>query len=143
MAKIEQTFTPLTIRDLIRRADIPRELVPAFEKLRIEAFVMAQKVYDDRVISYDVDHPAYEEQVYGPVSLASEIYKRARRLAALTSPVREDPLRGDDINRILDICIDTINYLTWTYALVVLASGFEGHADADDSPDYVGFKGQK
>lgn len=130
----------LTISELIRKADIPRELIPVFEKLRLEAFAVAQKVYDDRTVGYNVDHPCYEEQVYGPVSLASEIYKRARRLAALVSPVREDPLRNSDINRMLDICIDTINYLTWTYSLIVLASGFGGHADSDDAPDYVGLK---
>lgn len=131
---------PMYLRDLIRRADIPRELVPVFEKLRAEAFAVAQRVYDDRTIGYNVDHPCYEEQVYGPLSLASEIYKRARRLAALMSPVREDPLRPEDINRMLDICIDTINYLTWTYALIVLGSGYGGHLDSDDAPDYVGLK---
>lgn len=127
----------LTIQDLVKKADIPRELVPVFEKLRQEAFSKAQQIYDDRVIAYDVDHPAYEEQVFGPVSLASEIYKRGRRMAALVSPLRTDPLREADINRILDLCIDTMNYLSWNYALVVLASGFEGHANADDSPDYL------
>lgn len=130
-------MTDLTISELVKKADIPRELVPMFEKLRVEAFNTAQQVYDDRVVAYDVDHPAYEEQVYGPVSLASEVFKRARRLAALMSPMREDPLRDADLNRILDICIDTMNYLSWLYALVVLASGFTGHANSDDAPDYL------
>ncbi len=130
----------MTIRELIQRADIPRELVPVFEKLRIEAFEIAQRVYADRTIGYNVDHPCYEEQVYGPVSLASEIYKRARRLAALTSPVRNEKLRPSDLNRMLDVCIDTINYLTWFYSLTVIASGYSGHLDSDDSPDYIGSK---
>lgn len=135
---MDKTKEPMTIRDLIRRADIPRELIPVFEKLRLEAFQMAQSVYDDRVEAYDVDHPPYEEQVYGPISLASECFKRARRLASLLSPTRELPLRPADINRSMDICIDTINYLSWTYALIKLASGFEGHANSDDAPNYLG-----
>lgn len=127
----------LSVQDLIRKADIGRELVPVFEKLRQEAFIKAQEVYDDRTVGYNVDHPCYEEQVYGPISLASEVYKRARRLAALTSPIREESLRDEDINRMLDISIDTINYLTWFYSLVKIASGFEGHANSDDAPDYL------
>lgn len=127
----------MTVAELIQRADLPRTLIPAFEQMRVEAFTSAQRVYDNRTIGYNVDHPCYEELVYGPVSLSSEVFKRARRLAALTSPVRTDQLRPEDVNRILDICIDTINYLTWMYALVKIASSFEGHANSDDSPDYL------
>lgn len=132
--------TPMKLSDLIRRANIPRELVPVFEQLRVEAFEVAQRVYNNRAAGYNVDHPPYEEMVYGPLSLVSECYKRSRRLAALMSPMNEGELRPEDINRMVDICIDTINYLSWTYALIVLASGYEGHADSDDAPDYVGLK---
>lgn len=128
------------ISDIIRNSMISRELIPVFEKLRTEAFSVAQGVYMDRTVGYNADHPCYEEQVYGPISLASEVYKRARRLAALLSPIREGPLRPSDVNRSLDICIDTINYLTWTYALLILATGYSGHADSDDAPDYIGVK---
>lgn len=130
-------MSKMTISDLMRKADLPRELIPVFEKQRQEAFAKAQTVYDDRTVGYNIDHPPYEEQVYGPISLASEVFKRARRLAALLTPLRVEPLRDADVNRILDICIDTINYLTWLYALVVIASKFEGHANSDDSPDYL------
>lgn len=137
MPKITNTSAKMFVRDLIRRADIPREMIPVFEKLRLEAFEMAQSVYDDRVVGYNVDHPCYEEQVYGPLSLASEVFKRSRRLASLLSPLREEELRVADLNRMLDICIDNINYLTWTYALIVIASGQKGHVNSDDSPVYA------
>jgi hypothetical protein len=137
----EKKELQLTVADIIRKADIPRELIPAFEQLRVEAFRVAQNVYDDRTVGYNVDHPPYEEMVYGPISLTSEIFKRARRLAALLSPMRTDPLRGADINRVIDIHIDLINYLSWSYALLVLATGYEGHVKSDDAPDYVGTKG--
>lgn len=127
----------LYLRDLIKAADIGREQFEEFHRLRIEAFAVAQKVYADRAIGYNVDHPAFQEQVYGPVSLASEIYKRARRMAALLSPLREEPLRESDLNRILDICVDTINYLSWNYALVILATKAVGHPNSDDAPLYL------
>jgi len=101
------------VADLIRRAAIPRERAGEFEKLRVDAFAVAMDVYEDRAEGYNVDHPAYEEMVYGPVSLASEVFKRARRLAALLSPLREEALRESDINRVVDICIDGINYYSW------------------------------
>ena len=117
--------------------DIPRDKQEVFDAHRRNAFTTAQKVYDDRVVSYNVDRPCYEEQVYGPISLVSEIYKRARRLASLTSPVRDEPLRQMDINRILDACIDTMNYLSWLYALVIMLTGHTGNSNSDDSPDYL------
>lgn len=126
-----------TIQQLVTLANLPRTLVPVFELLRSEAFHKAVAVYEDRVEAYDVDHQAYEEMVYGPVSLASEVFKRSRRLAALLSPLRTDPLRPADLNRALDICIDTINYLSWTYALIKAATRFEGNADSDDAPNYL------
>ena len=136
--KVLQISDGLTIGELVSKADISRELNPAFEQLRQEAFDMAQKVFAERTLGYNVDHPCYEEMVYGPISLASEVFKRARRLAALLTPIRQDKIRPADLNRVLDICIDLINYLTWMYALVKLASSYVGHADSDDSPNYIG-----
>ena len=127
----------MKIIDLIRRSDIAREFIPVFERYRLEAFKKAQEVFDDRTVGYNLDHPCYEEMVYGPVSLVSEIFKRSRRQAALLSPLREEELREADINRILDLCIDMINYLTWLYSMVKIASGQDGHINSDDAPDYV------
>ncbi len=127
----------MKIADLIRKSAIPRDQVPMFEQYRAEAFLRAQAVYKERSVGYNLDHPPYEEMVYGPVSLASEVYKRMRRLAALLSPLREDAIRKADINRILDICIDTMNYLTWLYAIIKIASGSDGHKTSDDSPNYL------
>ena len=127
---------PIYLADLIRKADIDRTAFPEFERLRIDAFTVALKVYEERSIGYNVDHPSFQEQVFGPLSLASEVFKRARRLAALLSPLRTDPIRPADINRILDICIDNMNYLSWLYSLVVLATGSAGNENNDDSPDY-------
>lgn len=131
----------MTLQQLLERSDLSKEVRPAFEKHRLEAFSKAQEVFKDRAQSYNVDHLPYEEMVYGPLSIASELYKRLRRLTALLSPLRKEPLREEDINRILDICIDTINYLTWLYAIVVVASKLTGHIDSDDSPDYLNLRG--
>jgi hypothetical protein len=76
--------------------------------------------------------------VFGPVGLASEIYKRARRLSGLLSPERSEPLTYDEVNTAIDSCIDDINYLTWLYSLLILATGYSGHADSKDAPDYIG-----
>lgn len=127
----------MKIQDLIQKSIIPRTLFPAFDALRKEAFEKAQVVFTDRVQGYNVDHECYEEQVFGVLSLSSEIYKRARRLVGVVTPFRVDEIRDTDINRILDICVDTMNYLSWMYALTKMASGFEGHANSDDAPNYL------
>lgn len=128
----------LSLTELIRRCDIPREKFAEFDRLRIEAFSTSLQVYADRAVGYNVDHPSFQEQVYGPLSLASEVFKRARRMAALLSPLRTEPLRKSDLNRIMDQCIDLMNYLSWLYALMALAVGSKGNDVSDDAPDYVG-----
>jgi len=127
----------IRLNDLVRQADIPREMYPDFHKLRVEAFTMAMQVFEDRAISYNVDHQAFQEQVFGPISLVSEIFKRARRMAALISPLREEPIRERDLNHIVDACIDMMNYLSWLYALVILATGATGNDVNDDAPVYI------
>ncbi len=130
----------VSVLEIIERTNLPASVYPAFNKLRLEAFQVAQEVFDNRAASLDVDHPCYEELVYGVLSLSSEVYKRARRFAALMTPLRKEPLTGEDLNRAIDICIDTINYLSWGYAMLVMASKYEGNANADDSPDYLGLR---
>ena len=124
------------IKDLIRMANIPSEAAPLFDVLRLQAFDACRKVYDDRVVSYDGDEPCYKVFVYNLVSMSSVVYEKAWRLAQLTSPTREEPLRPADINRILDVCVDTMNYLSWMYAITMLATGYKGNLVSDDAPDY-------
>ena len=126
----------MTLADLIRAADIPREKYPEFHKLRVEAMATAMQVYEDRAVGYNVDHQSFQEQVFGPVSLVSEIFKRARRMAAILSPMRHEPIRLVDLNHIVDNCVDLINYLSWMYALVIIATGTNGHDSSDDAPNY-------
>ena len=138
MAKVTSVQSEsLTLGELIEATDIPREMYPEFHRLRVEAFAVAQQVFDDRAKSYNVDHQPWQEQVFGPVSLASEIFKRARRMAALLSPIRKDPIRRKDLNHIIDACIDITNYLSWVYALLIIATGLRGHANNDDAPGYL------
>lgn len=127
----------LTLAQLIlkTRLDTP-EKVEQFHLLRRQAFEAVEKVYADRAASYNFDHEPTEEMVYGPVSLASEIFKRARRLTGLLSPLRPVALRLSDLNRILDVTVDLISYLSWFYALIKIA-GVNGHANCDDKPAYV------
>lgn len=126
-----------TIALLIEKSNIPRNLVPVWDQLRLECFEKAKAVYQSR-IGYNVDHPPYEEMVYGPVSIASEAYKRVRRLTGLLSPMRTEPLTATDLNHLIDSHIDLINYLSWSYALLILATGYEGHVNSDDAEDYLG-----
>lgn len=128
----------VTLSELLKKADIPPEKYAEFHRLRVRAFATAQEVFDHRAVGYNVDHMPFQELVFGPVSLASEVYKRARRLAALLSPLRVEPLRRSDINRMADISIDVMNYLSWLYALVVIASESAGNENSDDAPDYLG-----
>ena len=126
-----------TLPELLKAAKLKtKEQVAKFHELRQEAFAMAAKVYADRSISYNVDHEPFEEMVYGPVSLASEIHKRATRLAGLLTPERTEPYRPEDINRMLDLNIDIINYCSWQYALLKQA-GANGNHMGDDAPKYI------
>jgi len=127
----------MTIRDLIRKSILPPEAIGEFDRLRRDAFTITQKVYADRAASYDVGRPPYGVFAYGVVSLASLVYEKSWRLTSLVSPVRVEALRPADIKRILDTCIDEINYLSWLYAMTVIATGAEGHLNSDDAPDYL------
>ena len=127
----------ITLGELIRRADIPRELYPEFHKLRVEAFTRAMEVYEERAAGYNIDHEPWQEQVFGPVSLVSEIFKRSRRMASLLSPLRETPVSERELNGLVDASIDMINYLSWLYSLIILATGVEGNENNDDAPDYI------
>lgn len=128
----------MTVGELLRRAMLPRELAPVFEKLRLETWNIVQNVFNDRAASYDRDRPCYESLAFGPITIVDKQYDKIWRLAQLLSPTRAERLRDADINRILDSCIDLMNYSSWLYALVVIASGYENHIDSDDAPDYTG-----
>ena len=116
-------LTELTIQDLITRSGI-REVSQseAFSILYREAIVTANQTWLDRAQSYNVGAPATDEMCYGVVSLASEIFKRAKRMSSLLTPLRREPLRPVDVERGIDSCIDLINYAAWQYALLRIAT---------------------
>lgn len=104
------------------------EDVAKFHKYRQQAYEVAQRIYEDRANSYNVNHEPYDEMVYGALSLASEIFKRSIRMTGLITPLRTAPLRQEDIARLADSALDLINYSTWMYALIQVAIeelGFE------------------
>ena len=106
------------IEDLVQ--GIPRDQRETFDAIRLEVFKIAQEVYDDRAASYNIGRACYESQVYGPISLISELYNRVHRLASLASPAREEPLSRKDVRRILDNCVDLMNYSSWLYAMMIM-----------------------
>jgi hypothetical protein len=80
--------------------------------------------------------------VFGPLSLAGELFKRTRRMCGLLSQIRSQPLRLADLNRLLDSSIDLMNYSSWFYALIKQAideAELENGA-GKDTPNYVGGK---
>lgn len=110
------------IQELLRRSKLnTAEDIERWEELRLTAFEKAQNVYDDRAGSYNIDHAPTDEMVYGPISLASEMYKRMKRMTGILTPLREDNLSDEDLQRLLDTCIDLMNYASWQYAMVKLA----------------------
>lgn len=113
------------------------EDVKKFHEYREEAFQFARQVYADRVISYNADHEPLEEMVFGALSLASELYKRAKRMCGILSPERQLPYRKMDINRLMDICVDNLNYNSWLFAALKLVLGAENSPSGDDSPEYA------
>lgn len=127
----------MTIAELVEKCDFDRDMVPEWNNLRLHAWEVVQQVYNDRVQSYDVDHPPYEEMIFGPVSFATELFKRVRRMASLLSPIRLEPLRKSDLNRIIDLCVDCMNYFSWLYAMMVLATNLDGNVNSDDAPRYI------
>lgn len=112
------------------------EDIKKFHEYREEAFQFAKQVYADRVISYNADHEPLEEMVFGALSLASELYKRAKRMCGILSPERQLPYRKMDINRLMDICVDNINYNSWLFGALKLVLGAETNPNGDDSPNY-------
>ncbi|KKN32856.1 hypothetical protein LCGC14_0809740 [marine sediment metagenome] len=111
----------ITLAELIRRAKLNTpEKHEEFESLRLEAFDVAKRTFLERALSYNVDHACVEEMVFGPVSLASEIYKRAIRMTGVLSPERTVPLRPIELERCIDICQDLLNYVSWQYALATM-----------------------
>jgi len=126
------------IQELVRRTRLKLpEDIAAFHTLRKEAFKVALSTYDDRSVSYNVDHEPMDEMPFGAVSLASEIYKRAIRMTGILTPLRETSLRPADIERLLDSCIDMMVYASWQYALVSVAikNILEECGDDDEKPD--------
>jgi hypothetical protein len=109
-----------------------------FQTFRMEAFKRAVTVYNERARSLNVDAPPYDELAYGPLSGAAEIFKRAKRLVSILTPFRVEPLTESDINRALDLCVDTVNYLTWVYAMLKMATGLSGNPGSNDAPNYLG-----
>lgn len=128
----------ITLSQLVRLSKLrtPGD-VEKFHEFRQEAFKFAQQVYDDRVISYNADHEPLEEMAFGAVSLASELYKRATRMCGILSPERTLPFRKMDINRLMDICIDNINYNSWLFSGLKLVLGAENNPSNDDSLNYM------
>ena len=120
------------IEDLLQ--DLPRDQRETFDAIRLGVFKIVQEVYDDRAAAYNVGQACYESQVYGPLSLVSELHNRVFRLASLTSPVRTEPLSRKDIRRILDNCIDLMNYSSWLYAMMILLTDeeFIGQSEGDE-----------
>lgn len=132
----------LSLRDLLRMSSLTRdpEQIRKFHQLRKEAFETADRVYRDREQSYNADHEPTEEMAFGPISLAGELFKRARRMCGLLSPIRPVPLRTTDLNRLLDSSIDMMNYASWFYALIKQAIGEMENGAGMDTPDYIGGK---
>lgn len=111
------------IQELVRRTRLstPKDIA-SFHTIRQEAFKVASATYEDRSVSYNVDHEPMDEMPFGAVSLASEIYKRAIRMTGILTPLRETSLRMADLERLLDSCIDIMVYASWQYALVSIAT---------------------
>jgi hypothetical protein len=128
----------LTLSELLKITSLGHNAaqIEQFHVLRQQAFETARKVYADREQSYNVDHEPTEEMAFGPISLAGELYKRAKRMCGLLSPIRSKPLRPEDLNRMVDLSIDIINYSSWFYALILQAIE-AGNKMCDDAPMYA------
>lgn len=111
----------MKLSELIRMAQLetPRD-VEMFHALRATAFTEAERIYKEREPSYNADHEPTEEMVYGPMSLASELFKRIRRMTSILSPTKES-IDDEDMKRLEDTCLDTLNYASWTWALIKIA----------------------
>lgn len=107
--------------DLIRNSVLESGDSASFDKYRRSAIDEAARIWDDRAQSYNLESSPTDEMPYGVVSGVSEVYKRMKRLKSLVSPLRKAPYRQADLDRMLDTCIDMINYGSWLYALFLIA----------------------
>jgi hypothetical protein len=111
----------MKISDLIDYAELVTDRdIDMFHALRVAAFGECERIYKDRETSYNVDVQPTEEMVYGPVSLASEMFKRVRRMTSILSP-RKPELEPKDLDRLEDTCVDLMNYASWQWALIKMA----------------------
>ncbi len=111
----------MDVSDLVRLSHLNDDDAENFQHLRREAIAEAMVVYEDRSASYNVDHGPFREMPFGIVSLVSELYKRIIRLTSLVTPMRKEELREEDLARIIDTMIDSINYASWGYAMTKIA----------------------
>ena len=116
----------MKLSDLVRLSHLSDDDAERFNELRNEAIVKAMETYEDRAVSYNVNHGPFQEMPFGIVSLVGELYKRILRLTSLVTPMRTEELREEDIARIIDTMIDSINYASWGYAMIVIAAEKEG-----------------
>lgn len=113
----------MQLNELVELTQLGDADAERFHELRKEAIVEALETYEDRARSYNVgvSHEPYREMPFGIISLASELTKRVKRLVSLVSPVRTEALREEDLDRIQDTFIDSINYASWGYAMTRIA----------------------
>ncbi len=111
----------MELSDLVQATQLGDDDAERFHELRNEAIVKAMETYEDRAKSYNVNHEPYREMPFGILSLVSELKKRVIRLTSLVTPARKEPLREEDLDRIADTMIDSINYASWGYAMTEIA----------------------
>ncbi len=111
----------MELSDLVQLTQLRDSDAKRFHELRIEAINVAMETYEDRAKSYNVNHEPYREMPFGILSLVSELYKRVVRLTSLVTPARTETLREEDVDRIVDTMIDSINYASWGYAMMRIA----------------------
>ena len=111
----------MELSDLVALTQLGDADAKRFHELRMEAINVALETYEDRAASYNVNHEPYREMPFGILSLVSELYKRVARLTSLVTPARKETLREEDVERILDTMIDSINYASWGYAMTKIA----------------------
>lgn len=111
----------MQLSELVQCTQLGDSEADIFHALRQEAIRVANDTYNDRAASYNVSHEPYREMPFGIVSLVSELQKRVIRLTSLVSPMRKEELREEDLLRIMDTMIDSINYASWGYAMIHIA----------------------
>ncbi len=111
----------MKLSEFVERTQLDDADSAEFHRLRQEAIELAQATYEDRAESYNVSHEPYREMPFGLLSLISEMFKRVLRLTSLVTPMREEELREEDLERIIDTMIDSINYASWGYAMTKIA----------------------